>query len=133
ICYDGTSSYSERTWAQGQGLDGREFCVTPEVTRALLARGVPFTLVTTWATNAHLQAVIGTDDRAGLLIIRDPTFAHYSEAILEGFLKDYAAHGPRGMLVLPEDQRVRTEGITLPEAELYDMVHAVEAALQGHN
>lgn len=133
ICYDGTSSYSERTWAQAQGLDGREFCVTPEVTRALVARGVPFTLVTAWATSAHLQAVIGTDDRAGLLIIRDPTFPHYSEAHLEDFLKDYAAHGPRGMLVLPEDQRARTDGIALPEAELYDMVHAVEVALQGHD
>ena len=133
ICYDGTSHYSERNWAREQKLDGREFRVTPEVTRTLVARGVPFTLVTTWATGAHLQAVIGTDDRAGLLIIRDPTHAHYAEAHLEGFLKDYEAHGPRGMLLLPESQRVRTDGVELPEAELYDMVHAVEAALQIHN
>jgi len=133
ICYDGTSHYSERNWAHEQGLDGREFRATPEVTRALVSRGVPFTLVTTWATGAHLQAVIGTDDRAGLLIIRDPTHPHYAEAHLEGFLKDYEAHGPRSMLVLPAEKRTLVDGVTLPEAELYDMVHAVEAALQGHH
>jgi tetratricopeptide (TPR) repeat protein len=132
ICYDGTAQHSERRWTEEQGLDGREFRVTPEVTRALLARGVPFTLVTTWATGAHLQAVIGTDDRAGLLIIRDPTHAHYAEAHLEGFIKDYEAHGPRGMLVLPESARSRTDGIALPDAPLYDMLHAVERALESH-
>ncbi len=133
ICYDGTTNYSERQWAIDQQLDGREFRVTPEVTRALVSRGVPFTLVTTWTTGAHLQSVIGTDDRAGLLIIRDPTHAHYSEALLDGFLKDYEAHGPRGMLLLPESERARADGIVLPEAALYDRVHAIEAALQSHN
>lgn len=133
ICYDGTSSYSERSWAEERGLDGREFCVTPEIASELIQRGVPFTLVTTWSTSAHLQAVIGTDSRAGLLIIRDPTSSHYSEALLEGFLKDYAAHGPRGMLVLPQAERWRVEGLVLPEAGLYDQLHRVEAALQKHD
>ena len=133
ICYDGTPSYSERCWAREQGLDGREFRVTPDITRELLARGVPFTLVTTWPTGAHLQAVIGTDERAGLLLIRDPMSPHYTEALLEGFLADYAAHGPRGMLVVPESERGRLDGLTLPEAEVYDALHEVEGALQQHD
>lgn len=133
ICYDGTSNYSERTWAEEQGLDGREFCVTPETASALIDRGVPFTLVTTWATGAHLQAVIGTDSRAGLLLIRDPSHSHYTEALLTGFLKDYEAHGPRGMLVLPREERHRVEGVLLPESDLYDLHHRVSAALERHD
>ena len=133
ICYDGTPSFSERCWAREHGLDGREFRVTPEITRELVARGVPFTLVTTWPTGAHLQAVIGTDERAGLLLIRDPMSSHYTEALLEGFLADYAAHGPRGMLVLPEGERARLDGLTLPEAEIHDALHEVEGALQRHD
>jgi len=133
ICYDGTPAFSERSWARDQGLDGREFRVTPEIARELIRRGVPFTLVTTWTTGAHLQAVIGIDDRAGLLLIRDPMSSHYSEALLDGLLKDLEAHGPRGMLVLPESERFRIEGLVLPESEPYDALHALEGALQRHD
>ncbi len=133
ICYDGTSSHSQRKWVEEQGLDGREFTVTPELTRQLIDRGVPFTLVTTWTTGAHLQAVVGTDDRAGLLIIRDPTHAHYTGALLDGFIENYSARGPRGMLVMPEHERSRVEGLLLPEAEWYDLLHSVEDALQRHD
>ena len=133
ICHNGTPSHSQRQWAKDSGLCGREFRVTPQVTVALLERGVPFTLVTTWPTGAHLQAVIGHDSRAGLLLIRDPTHRHHSEAHLEGFLSDHAAHGPRGMLVLPEAEAHRLEGLELPESELYDTVHAIDRALENHD
>lgn len=133
ICYDGTSSFSERSWAESQNLDGREFTVTPDIARALISRGVPFTLVTTWTNGAHLQAVIGIDERAGLLLIRDPTHPHHSEALLDGFLADYAAHGPRGMLVLPASERHRTDGLDLPEATLHNLLHNLEGALQQHD
>lgn len=133
ICYDGTPAHSERHWAATSGLNGREFTVTPEIARALQDRGVPFTLVTTWTQNAHLQAVIGYDDRAGLLIIRDPTHRHYAEALLEEFLADYKAHGPRGMLVLPEEERARLDGLELPDAELYDVAHEIDRALERHD
>jgi cellulose synthase operon protein C len=133
ICYDGTSSFSERSWAETQNLDGREFTVTPDIARALISRGVPFTLVTTWTNGAHLQAVIGIDERAGLLLIRDPTHPHHSEALLDGFLADYAAHGPRGMLVLPASEHHRTDGLDLPEAPLHNLLHNLEGALQQHD
>lgn len=133
ICYDGTSNFSERSWAESQNLDGREFTVTPDIARTLVSRGVPFTLVTTWTNGAHLQAVIGTDDRAGLLLIRDPTYPHHSEALLDAFLADYAAHGPRGMLVLPPSEHHRIDGLDLPEAPLHNLLHNLEGALQQHD
>ena len=64
ICYAGTPEHSERHWAEEHGWATREFRVTWESAVALLDRGVPFTLVTSDPTNAHLEAVIGYDRRA---------------------------------------------------------------------
>src|SRR5438045_3490327 len=44
ICYDGTPSHSQRTWAEKNGWIPREFTVTWDSAVALLDRGVPFTL-----------------------------------------------------------------------------------------
>ena len=68
--------------------------------RELCDRGVPFTLTTTEPTSAHLQAVIGYDGNTETIIIRDPMEPHYRETVAESFLKQYEAHGPRGLLFM---------------------------------
>ncbi|MEZ5301323.1 MAG: C39 family peptidase [Verrucomicrobiales bacterium] len=132
ICYDGTPAHSERRWAESRGMIAAEFRVTPEAIRALIDRGVPFTLTTVEPTSAHLQALIGYDDRIGVLLIRDPTLRHYREFVEEPFFKGYAATGPRGMLVLPEAEAARLDGIELPERDLYDLLNRLQSALEAH-
>src|SRR5262249_6165023 len=41
ICYDGTTHYSERKWAEGNGYVTREFCVNLDDAVKLIDRGVP--------------------------------------------------------------------------------------------
>ena len=72
ICYDGTPHTSERRWALEHGFIAREFRVDWQSARALVDRGVPFTLTTVYPAFAHLQAVIGYDAVRGTLVIRDP-------------------------------------------------------------
>jgi tetratricopeptide (TPR) repeat protein len=130
ICYDGTPAHSERHWAETQGWIVREFKVTWDAAIALLDRGIPFTLTTSEATSAHLQAVIGYDEARQTLWIRDPFVYSTSEFIVKPFLERYAATGPRGMALVPLEKRELLEGLPLPELELYDALHSVQHALE---
>ncbi len=132
ICYDGTPAHSERQWAEQHGYVAREFTVTWPAAVALLDRGVPFTLTTVEATNAHLQAVIGYDELRGTLLIRDPFLYYHGEAIAEPFLERYRSTGPRGLAIVPSVRAELLEGLDLPEAPLYDQLYQVQRALSEH-
>jgi tetratricopeptide (TPR) repeat protein len=132
ICYDGTPDHRERSWADQNGFIAREFTVTWDAAVALLDRGVPFTLTTVETQSAHLQAVIGYDARRGTLLIRDPTMPYSGEMAAEGMLRRYRSVGPRGMLLVPRDRAALLEGLALPDAALYDGLHAMQVALRDH-
>ena len=132
ICYNGTSAFHERQWACRNGWIAREFTVTEESTQALLERGVPFTLNTVEPGAGHLQAVIGYDGRRGTLLIRDPSSRVSGEALADKILHRYRAFGPRGMAMVPEEEAARLEGIALPNAPLWDRLHAFDGALVRH-
>ena len=132
ICYNGTTAYNERKWAETHGWIAREFTVTEASASALLNRGVPFTLTTTDPANAHLQAVIGYDQCRGTFWIRDPFWRSTGEAIIDRLLEQYRAYGPRGMVLLPLGEQDRLENIDLPDAAWWDRLHAMDAALVDH-
>ncbi|NLE39969.1 MAG: hypothetical protein GX621_18280, partial [Pirellulaceae bacterium] len=132
ICYNGTPAHSERTWAETHGWLVREFTVTESSAVALVDRGVPFTLTTIDPANAHLQAVIGYDERRATLWIRDPFQRHKKEAIAATLLEHYGAFGPRGMALVPVSERARLEGLDLPDAPLWDLLHELNGALIAH-
>lgn len=133
ICYNGTSSYSERDWASQQGWAVCEFTVTWDSIIQLIDAGIPFTLSTVEATSAHLQAVIGYDSRLQTLIIRDPYHRGIVEPWAKEFLERYQASGPRGMVLLPPEKAGLLETLDLPDSRLYDQLHALQAALTHHD
>ncbi|MDF1816260.1 MAG: tetratricopeptide repeat protein [Verrucomicrobiales bacterium] len=133
ICYDGTPAFKERFWAIENGWHVREFKAGPEVTRALIDAGMPYALGTVEPTSAHLQAVIGYDTRLGTLIIRDPGARHYREVTIEDFFKEYEFSGPRGMVFVPKSRAAELNAIKLPDTELYDIYHDVQASLEDHD
>ncbi|MBI4658012.1 MAG: C39 family peptidase [Verrucomicrobia bacterium] len=132
ICYDGTPNHSERRWAESSGYAVREFTVTWEAAIQLLDRGIPFTLTTIEITSSHLQAVIGYDDLRRSLLLRDPFLYTTSEALCPGFLERYAATGPRGLALVPREEERRYDGLNLPDAALYDVLHQLNCALDRH-
>jgi tetratricopeptide (TPR) repeat protein len=133
ICYDGTPDHRERAWAENNGWVVREFVVTWDSARALIDRGIPFTLTTIEPASAHLQAVIGYDTARNTLLIRDPTERRFGEFIVDTMLEHYRSIGPRGMAMVPADRASLFDGIDLPEATLYDQMHQVQRALQDHD
>ncbi len=132
ICYDGTPAHSERRWAEEHGYTVREFTVNWRDAVALIDRGIPFTVTTVEPGNAHLQAIIGFDERRGTLLLRDPSVRQVREAAAQEFLERYRSTGPRGMIMLPADKEALLAGLTLEDAESYDLVFRVEQALDRH-
>jgi cellulose synthase operon protein C len=133
ICYAGTPYVSQRKWADEHGWYAREFTVNYETARQLIDRGVPFTLSTTGAGYAHLQAVAGYDARIGTLIIRDPYNPRFEEPLGREMLQRLAPYGPRGMVLVPADQQALVADVTLPDCDLYDSLYRLEATLSAHN
>ena len=133
ICYDGTSSYNERRWAETNGWFTREFTVTEESAQHLIEAGIPFTLTTTGPGGGHLQAVIGYDGLRGTLIIRDPYQRNWTEAFADSLVEHYQAFGPCGMALVPREERTRLEALELPDARFWDSLHQLDGALETHH
>ena len=58
ICYDGTSHQAERAWAERNGYLAVEFTADWASSRALIDRGIPFTLTLQYTGSGHLQALV---------------------------------------------------------------------------
>ena len=133
ICYDGTPHHSQRTWAESNGFVVREFTATWESARALLDRGIPFTVATAPDDRGHLQAIVGYDERRGTLSIRDPFIPVVMEALAAEWLDHWRATGPHAMVIVPVGEAARLEGLSLPKTELCDVMHRVSASLARHD
>src|SRR5262249_39015622 len=132
ITYAGTPNHSERQWAEDHGWRTREFTVTWDSAVALLDRGVPFTLSTPEPNGSHLQTVVGYDAVRRTLLLRDPNERHQVEMLGDGLQERYRASGPRGMALVPAAEGDRLAGLDLPDAELYDLRHELDRALEAH-
>ncbi len=132
ICYDGTSHQAERAWAERNGWLVAEFSVDWPSCRALIDRGLPFTLTVQYTGSGHLQAVVGYDEPRGSLLIRDPGRAQFGECLADKLFEAQRASGPRGMLLLPAEQAHRLDGLQLPEQALWDLYYKLTSALEVH-
>ena len=133
ICYDGTPDHAERAWLQERGWLVREFTVDWDAAVALLDRGCPFMIVTTAVGSAHMQAVIGYDSTLRTFLVRDPYLQTFQEWNAEPVLKEQAAYGPRGVLVLPAAEKGRASDLTLPDEMILDEWFAFRRACHRHD
>lgn len=132
ICYDGTPFHAERAWAERNGWWVGEFRADWPTARALIDRGLPFTLSLQYTGSGHLQAVVGYDEPRRTVLIRDPGQPHFGECAALELFESQASSGPRGMLLLPQDQRHRLDGLQLPEHAQWDLYYQFNSALELH-
>jgi tetratricopeptide (TPR) repeat protein len=133
VTYDGTPGHRARVWMEQAGWIAREFRLTAAVAHDVLARGLPFTLVTVQPDSAHEQVVAGIDPARGLLLIVDPGQPFVIQMLLERLLENQRPFGPRAFLVVPADEAWRLDGLELPDAALYDEMYHLERALDAHD
>lgn len=135
MCYDGTPTYKERAWAESNGWKTREFTLNRDNAVELLDRGVPMTLATVFPGGGHLQAIIGFDERRGTYLLRDPYYRRTGEVLAKELEHDQRANGPRVMALVPAEKADLLENLTfdLLEGDIYDLLYAVEDALERHD
>jgi tetratricopeptide (TPR) repeat protein len=129
VVYDGLPDARERQWGEENGFTAIEFTVAAEAAFALLARGIPFLFTMVDAGYSHSQIAIGFDRLRHSVWLRDPQDRRTNEAPLKVLLERYAAAGPRGLALVPLAKAHLLEGIDLPEAPLYTLLHRLQAAL----
>ena len=133
ICYDGTPDYSERHWANTNGWATREFCVDWASATALIDRGIPFTLTLSDVASGHLCAVMGYDAPLRVLLCRDPSVNDALEINADELFTRQASTGPRGMVMIPRERAHLLDSLRLPDADLYDVYHDLQIALERHD
>ncbi|MFO0554661.1 MAG: C39 family peptidase [Polyangiaceae bacterium] len=129
ICYDGTATHVERAWAEARGFVVRELTLSFEVVCSLVDRGLPMSVVTTQATSGHMMAIVGYDKLLETLVLMDPGRTGSTEVHAPSFFTALAQYGPRGALLVPRERAAELDGLQLPDAELYDALHALHVAL----
>ncbi len=135
MCYDGTPSYKERGWAEGNGWAVREFTLNWDESVALLNKGVPFTLATVHPGGGHLQAIIGYDEARRTFLVRDPFYRSTGEFLADEMIEQQQVNGPRVMALVPASSSELLQNGTNEyfESKLYDLVFSVESALDLHD
>lgn len=133
ICYDGTPDYRERDWAEKAGWAVREFRVTVESAQCLIDTGMPFVLNTVYPGGAHAQVVMGYDDHRAVLFIRDPGSRHTSEFLALESLEEQLPFGPRGFVMVPQEQAEKLASLPLLDSAAYDCLHRLHLALSRHD
>ena len=129
---DGLQDVRERLWAIENGFIAHEFSVTSESAFELLERGIPFLLTMVDAGYSHSQLVVGCDRTRQSLWLTDANERRTNEAPVGLLVERYAASGPRGLVVIPQYQANRLEGLGLPDQRLYDDLHEIQTALHLH-
>jgi len=133
ICYGGTSSHAQRAWAEANEFVVREFRMTADNAKALVDRNLPFAVATQEAASGHMQAVVGYDDRRGVLLVRDPYLPDITEYESEEFFRRYRSTGPRAMLMLPKARSAEAADLVLEDELLYACLYRLESSLERHD
>jgi tetratricopeptide (TPR) repeat protein len=133
ICYDGTPAVDERHWVESQGWVAIEFELQYETLKQLIDLDMPVLLATVEPGSAHLQIIVGYDNKLGVYILRDPYHPRLQEMLVEESHRYYASSGPRCMLMLPQAKVDEVSNIHFEAASLYDGYYQLTKALDKNN
>jgi len=130
---DGTPDAAERRRAEQAGWATREFTLTPDAAFALAARGVPFVLTLVEAGFSQARLVVGADRLKNTVFLADHQERRPTEGPLDAILERFRSSGPRCLALVPVSEAVWLDGLTLPDADAYDHLYAVQQPLLVHD
>ena len=159
---DGLPDAAERARAEAGGWATREFALSADAAAALVGRGVPFVVTLVEAGFSQPRLVVGADPVKNTVFFAEPPDRRPTEAPLPALLDRFKATGPRCLAVVPGDEAARLSQETgdrrqgaekttstpsselspasrllppgvLPDAEVYDLLYAVQKPLLTHD
>ena len=130
---DGLPDAAERDRAEQAGWVAREFTLTAEAGAALVARGIPFLVALVEAGFSQPRVVVGADSVKGAIFLADPPDLRPTETPVGVIAERFRSTGPRCIALVPASAADRLDGLSLPDATLHDLLHAVQKPLLGHD
>jgi len=133
ICYDGTPDVDERNWIESQGWAAIEFELKFKTLKQLIDLNMPVMLATVEPGSAHLQVIVGYDNKLGVYILRDPYNPRLQEMLVAESHQYYASSGPRCLLMLPITKLDEIGHIHFEAVKLYDEQYRLNRALDKND
>ncbi len=130
---DGLPDAADRKRAEAAGWAAREFRLTCDAALSLLARGVPVAVSFVEGGFGQARLAVGADRLRHTLFLADGGDRLPAEAPLDAVLERYKAFGPRAVAIVPAAEAARLEGLTLPDADEYEQLYAVQKPLLAHD
>lgn len=120
---EGTQLHHAREYMTAQGFESRYFRGDIATYKSLLDQGIPILVSTLIEMNAHVQVVVGYDDRVQALSIQDPNEVHPYFLSYENWQKVYQLR--EGLSVAFFPQVAMAENFERPEHAFFDTLYTM--------
>ncbi|PJK16962.1 hypothetical protein CQS04_07350 [Chryseomicrobium excrementi] len=120
----GTQLHHAREYMESIGYESLFFKGTVELYKKLLDAGVPVMLSTLVEMNAHVQVVVGYDDRLKTLKIQDPNEVHPFNLRYDRLKTAYQLRDNLSLVFFPKDKAFIRDWIDLEEHETLAELHS---------
>lgn len=119
LTYDGTPDSAERTWIEERGWRVRECSLDQKSLKTFIDAGFPAAVTTIGIDFAHMQAVVGYDEREESILIRDPNTRMILRWSAEDMFED-DVQPLRCLLLAPSERAAELDALELTDAALWD-------------
>ena len=129
VTFGGTYEWAAADWLRGQGYHVRFFPVTPELSAKLIQQKIAFVLSWDAEENGHAVAVVGFDERAGVLLIHDPQSFRTTEYLLSILDPGISPLGIKGMAIVPKERAAELDLLLPPECAVIEAAQEHQKAM----
>lgn len=117
ITYNGTHDDDLKKWLEEAGFVVRPFTLREGLAEELISKQVPFSLSIRYVNSGHRFSVVGYDSCQKSMIILDPGGRYLSSFNEKDALKNFAARGSVGLLILPRSKAAEFADMELPDEQ----------------
>jgi tetratricopeptide (TPR) repeat protein len=127
---DGLPDSAERERFHTAGWKTIEFTLTKDAAAQLLARKVPFLVTLVEAGFGQSRLIYGYDALRNTLMMAEGLERKPVETPLPILLERFRATGPRCLAAVPPGNETALEGLALPNAAEYDLLHTAQVRIK---
>ena len=132
VTFGGTPDWAAVAWLQKRGFHVRSFAVTAELASRLIHQRIAFVLIWDAEEGGHAVAVVGLDERAGILLVHDPQAFRTTEYLLTILDQKSGPLGARAMAAVPQERADELDALLPPDAPVIEAAREYERALAAH-
>ena len=127
ITFGGTPDWAAAAWLRERAFHVRTFAVTSELAIRLIHHRIAFVLFWDAEEGGHAVAVVGLDERAGTLLVHDPSMFRTAEYLMTILDQTSSPLGFRGMAVVGQDRSADLDALLPPDSAVVEAAQEYRA------